>query len=121
VSNKQHARGGDYDPRFGHLVSDSFVPDLSPGAVQERNEALSQWQIRIRSKEPTLIEDVEIVHGPFTKARLRLYVLVRRTSYMVNGPNREVLWAIDAWHPKRDKWECVVNGRSRLQQGAAPW
>lgn len=121
MSNTKHARGGDYDPRYGHLVSDAFVPDLSQAAAQERMNTLQQWQIRLRSEEPTLITDTEIVHGSFDKARLRLYVLIRRTSYMVSGPNREVLWSLEGWNPKRNAWESVIQGRSRLKPGSAAW
>lgn len=96
------------------------IPELSARAAADRSSS-DRFQVRVRSEAPTLIEDAEIVTGSLAKARVRCYVLVRRTSYMVNGPNREVLWAIDGWNPKRQKWETVVSGKSTLAAGSAPW
>ena len=81
-----------------------------------------KWAIRIMSREPTLIQDKEILYEPDlmpppTAVIRRAYMLVRRTSYMVNGPNREVWWAIDRWVGGR--WETVLEGKSRLRRGAA--
>jgi hypothetical protein len=50
----------------------------------------------------------------------RAYSTVRRTSYMVGQPNREVLWAIDRWNYAKHEWQAIMNGKSRLAKGAGP-
>ena len=97
------------------------VPELSAGASQARAGALLRWMLRIRCHEPVLIDDSEEYHGTFDQARGRLYVLVRRTSYMVDGPNREVLWSAESWNVKRGKWETVIQGKSKLREGSDAW
>jgi len=94
------------------------VPEISADAAAER--AGTSWRIRIRSWEPTLIDDTEIVYGSVEKALARTYQIVSRTSYMVTGPNREVYWAIDAFSKKLRDWEQVVDGKSRLKAGSVP-
>lgn len=94
------------------------VPELSADASAER--AGIAWRIRIRSWEPTLIDDEEIVYGIVDKALARTYTLVSRTSYMVTGPNREVYWAIDTWDRKTRDWSQIVDGKSRLKKGSQP-
>jgi len=77
------------------------------------------WQVRVMSREPTLINDKEILHVRTLREVLaRTYSTVRRTSYMVNGPHREVMWAIDRWNYNRMEWQCIMNGKSRLKAGA---
>jgi len=93
--------------------------------VNEQQVKPGKWQIRIMSREPTVIEDKETVYEPDLlpppiPVIRRMYTLVRRTSYMVNGPNREVWWALDRWDWGRGSWECVMNGKSRLRKGSAP-
>jgi hypothetical protein len=75
-----------------------------------------KWQVRIRSEEPTVIDFKEVHYGNMMPTH-ELYTLVRRTSYMVEGPNREVWWAVDIW--KNDAWECIIDGKSKLHKGAA--
>jgi hypothetical protein len=84
--------------------------------VDGNGKSIYKWQIRIRSEEPTLIEYTEMLYEP-DMPMAEVYKLVRRTSYMVEGPNREVWWAVDIW--KNDNWECVIDGKSTLQAGAA--
>ena len=80
-----------------------------------------KWQVRVLSREPTLIDDKEILHVRTMREALeRMYTTVRRTSYMVEGPNREVMWALDRWNYNRQEWQCMMNGRSRLRKGAGP-
>lgn len=84
-----------------------------------------KWQIRIRSEEPHLVENSEVLYEPDLMPPpipvvQRAYTLVRRTSYMVGAPNREVWWAIDRWVWKNMSWETVVEGKSRLRKGAGP-
>jgi hypothetical protein len=75
-----------------------------------------KWQLRIRSEEPTVVDFREAHFG--TKAPMgELYKLIRRTSYQVEGPNREVWWALDIW--KNDQWECIIDGKSKLREGSA--
>lgn len=90
------------------------------GFVDGNGKPLHKWQVRIRSQEPTLIEFSETHFGDFNVARLECYKVARRTSYMVEGPNREVWWAIDWWNPEKRSWECIVDGKSKLHEGAAP-
>ena len=89
--------------------------------LQTSNGPVGKWQIRILSREPFLIEDSELLFRPTLREVLaRCYTTVRRTSYMVGQPNREVLWAIDRWNYKAEKWEPIINGKSRLAKGAGP-
>ncbi len=82
-----------------------------------KGRPLFKWQIRIRSEEPVLIEFSEQHFGPVAPMG-EVYTLVRRTSYQVEGPNREVWWAVDIW--KDDKWVVVTDGKSRLKADMPP-
>ena len=79
-----------------------------------------RFQIRIRSDQPTLIQNKEEFYGPYRDANHRAYILARRTSYMVNGPNREVMVSIEIYHYPSDKWETVFQAKTRLKEGARP-
>jgi hypothetical protein len=90
------------------------VPDDPPPGV-------GRWQIRLLCKQPTLIQDKEELCVPTMREVMdRCRVLIGRTSYMVNGPNREVLWAIDRWNTRTQAWVCMLNGKSRLARGEKP-
>jgi hypothetical protein len=89
--------------------------------IQTANGPVGKWQIRILSREPVLIEDSEVLFVSTLREVLgRCYTTVRRTSYMVGQPNREVFWAIDRWNYLAHKWEPIINGKSRLAKGAGP-
>jgi hypothetical protein len=77
---------------------------------------VNKWQIRIRSEEPTLIEYSEVKYS-FQPPEEDLFILIRRTSYMTERPHREVMWALDLWHPGAEQWVCCMNGKSRLKTG----
>jgi hypothetical protein len=94
------------------------MPDL-PSFTDGNGKPLFKWQIRIRSEEPTLIEYSEILFQP-NQPMHDLYKLVRRTSYMTEGPNREVWWGVDRWDISGHRWECVMEGKSKLHNGAGP-
>lgn len=80
-----------------------------------------KYQIRIRSEEPVLIDDTDVLIGWTAKdVWTRLYYTIHRTSYMVNAPNRWVWWAVDRWSYKTNQWVCLQNGKSRLDEGAKP-
>lgn len=83
---------------------------------------VGKWQVRIRSEEPTLIEYAEPMwERTMRPVMQRCYELSRRTSYMVEGPNREVWFAIDRWNSKRGEWQNICQGKSRLRKGAPAW
>lgn len=76
---------------------------------------VGKWQLRIRSEEPTLIENTEVVFERTLRPVMdRMYTMVKRTCYMVNGPNREVMWAIDRWNYRAERWNNICQGKSRL-------
>lgn len=78
-----------------------------------------RWQIRILSNEPVKINYTEHVSEPTLRPVLnRARTLIGRTSYMVNGPNREVMWSIERWITNDRKWVTVMQGRSRLRANA---
>lgn len=45
---------------------------------------------------------------------------IARASYMVNGPNREVLWSLECWNAKRRNFETVIQGKSTYPRKAPP-
>ena len=79
-----------------------------------------RFQIRIMSDQPTLIQNKEEVYGTHRSAVNRAYVLARRTSYMVNGPNREVKVSIEIYHYPTGQWETVFQAKTRLREGGKP-
>lgn len=78
-----------------------------------------RWQLRILSSEPTEIDFKEIRHDAMAPMG-ELYKLIRRTSYMVEGPNREVKWSLEIQPPGTDEWRTVAQGKSTLQAGKGP-
>jgi hypothetical protein len=79
------------------------------------------WRILIVSRDPTYIDDSEVMQArTFREVLERARVLVGRTSYMVNGPNREVYWAIEVWNRKRQEWQQICDNKSRLRKGVMP-
>jgi hypothetical protein len=52
------------------------------------------WRIRRESHEPNLIKEEEKINGLVDKVLARACILVRRGSYMVGKPDREVYWEI---------------------------
>jgi hypothetical protein len=93
----------------------------APVPLHTATGPVGRWQIRILSREPWLIENSEIIFRPTLREVLeRVSTQVRRTSYMVGQPNREVLWAVDRWNYAARRWEPIINGKSRLRKGAGP-
>ena len=90
----------------------------NPALLTGDGKPVFKWQIRIRSEQPTVI-DFKSEEYDTNAPMLECYKLIRRTSFMVNGPNREVWWAIDLWDSKKHKWETVVDGKSTLKQNAS--
>lgn len=85
------------------------------------NPSVPLWQIRVMSKEPTLIQDKELISARTLREVMeRARVTVTRTSYMVNGPNREVKWSVDRWNYKKQEWQSIIQGTSRLTEGRKP-
>lgn len=78
------------------------------------------YRVRIESKEPVVIRNEEIVYNSWKTAIERAYLLARRTSYMVNAPNRTVYWAVDRWSMNRREWVTCIERVSRLREGASP-
>jgi hypothetical protein len=93
----------------------------NPQLLTGNGKPVTKWQIRIRSEEPTVI-DFKTIEYDTNAPMLECYKLIRRTSHMVEGPNREVWWAIDVWKGRPDdgRWECVIDGKSKLKEGATP-
>jgi hypothetical protein len=90
-------------------------------AINSPGSAVFKWQIRVKSVEPVKIDDAEIIYRrSFTAVLDRASVTIARTSYMVGQPNREVYWAIDIWNDQRQRWDQIIDGRSRLKKGAGP-
>lgn len=83
-----------------------------------------KWQIRIQSHEPAEINYNEEMRSPNLRPVLdRCRTLVGRTSYMVNGPNREVYWSIERWvadGKTKPQWVTVIQGRSIMRKGLKP-
>jgi hypothetical protein len=93
----------------------------TPGPLHNGSGPIGKWQIRVLSREPWLIEDSEVLYVRTLREVLgRAYSTIRRTSYMVGQPNREVLWAIDRWNYAKHEWQAIMNGKSRLSKGAGP-
>lgn len=96
------------------------VPELSGEAAASRG-ATNTWRILIVSKEPVYIDDAEVMQARvFREVLERTRILAGRTSYMVNGPNREVFWAIEMWNRKRQDWQQICDGKSRMRAGGKP-
>jgi hypothetical protein len=82
---------------------------------------VNTWRILIVSREPVYIDDSEIMQArTFRDVLERARVLVGRTSYMVNGPNREVFWSIEVWNRKAHTWQTICENKSRLKEGIKP-
>ena len=88
------------------------------------SNGLPAWQIRMLSHEPVKVNYSETVHQRTLRPVLeRARTLIGRTSYMVNGPNREVLWSIERWvadGKHKPGWVTVMQGRSTLRKGLKP-
>lgn len=75
-----------------------------------------RWQIRLMSHEPVELKDTVFMDTCYLQEVIeRTMTLVARASFMVGQPNREVLWSIEQWDRKRQKWETVAQGRSRVK------
>jgi len=96
-----------------------MIPELSREASAGRLLP-NTWRILIVSREPTYIDDSEVLQGTLREVLERSRILVGRTSYMVNGPNREVFWSIEVWNRKRQDWQQVCENKSRLNEGLMP-
>jgi hypothetical protein len=96
-----------------------MIPELSREASTGRLLP-NTWRILIVSREPTYIDDSEVLQGTLREALARARILVGRTSYMVNGPNREVFWSIEVWNRKRQDWQQVCENKSRMRKGGMP-
>jgi hypothetical protein len=79
----------------------------------------ARFQIRIMADDPQT-EDTTEYYAPWTDVLQRAYVLARRTSYAVNGRNREVRVSIERWSNKDHTWKSVFQAKTRLREGAGP-
>jgi len=88
------------------------------------HNGLPRWQIRLISHEPAEIDYTEILYERTLRPVMqRARTLIGRTSYMVNGPNREVLWSIERWvndGKHKPGWVSVIQGKSTLRRNAKP-
>jgi hypothetical protein len=96
--------------------------ERSPSGLIVPKSALPKtpYQIRILSRDPVELEDTSRFTGTWNGALNRAYILARRTSYMVNGPNREVWGTIDRMNKTSREWETVFEFKTRLREGAGP-
>lgn len=86
------------------------------GSIPAVTVSLRRWQIRIEVDEPTVIRDAELLdRQDFRDVMERCMVSASRASFMVNGPNREVRWAIDLWDSDRQTFRNVCVGKSKLK------
>ena len=91
------------------------------GIVVVKNGGMRRrWRIRIMSKEPVLIDDTSAFTGTPTEAHQRAYVLARRTSFMVNGPNREIWGYVEGYSTKKREFIRVFEFKTRLREGSEP-
>jgi hypothetical protein len=75
-----------------------------------------RWKIDIISHQPVELHDTEFIDNKDVRPVIyRCYTQVARTSFMVNGPNREVYWTISQWNDKRRVWEEIASGRSKVK------
>ena len=88
------------------------------------SNGLPTWQIRMLCHEPAPIDYKEQQYERTLRPVLeRARTLIGRTSYMVNGPNREVMWSIERWvadGKHKPGWVTVMQGRSTLRKGLKP-
>jgi hypothetical protein len=97
------------------------IPELSAEQAAVRAGKTNTWRILIVSREPTYIDDSEIMQDPYFRPVLeRARILVGRTSYMVNGPNRDVYWAVELWNRKAQNWQQICEAVSRMPKGMKP-
>lgn len=94
-----------------------WTPSSKEGATAPAR--VNKYQIRIHAENPT-IDYSEILLNGIGAVERRIYELARRTSYQVNGTNIWVWWAIDEWVANTQSWSCVMNGKTRLKEGAGP-
>lgn len=94
------------------------MAELILGETSKNQGAL--WMIRIRSEKPTVIDFSEEMRGDGNDVNNRAYQLARRTSYMVNGPNREVMVSVERFSFRRAKWITVFQLKTKLKDGAGP-
>jgi hypothetical protein len=89
----------------------------SKDEVPQVTISVRRWQVRIEVDEPNVIRDSEVMdRQDMRDVMARAMQQVARASYMVNGPNREVRWAIDLWgHNGRQVWTNVCIGKSTLK------
>lgn len=86
------------------------------GEIPAFTLSVRRWQIRIEVDEPTLIRDAEVLDRQDIRDVMdRCMVSASRASFMVNGPNREVRWAVDLWDSDRQAWQNVCLGKSKLK------
>lgn len=86
------------------------------------------WQVRTRSEQPFIMEDQQQFTAPYGMApeeglpivMREARIMIGRASYMVNGPNREVMWSVERWDTNIYDWVTVVQGRSKVKSGAMP-
>lgn len=86
------------------------------GEIQARTVSVRKWKIRVRGvdAEPVELDSTELIdkqdiQDVFERAMQQ----VMRASYVVNGPNREILWSISLW--RRGEWQLVQEGKSKLK------
>lgn len=82
--------------------------------------AVAKYQIRILSREPVELRDTEIHMNTWEWVLTRCYEQCKRTSYMVNGPNREVWFSIERWSHKRREFITIYQGKTKLKEGVKP-
>lgn len=89
------------------------------GIILADNTPKAKFQIRIMANDPETL-DVTEYYTTWREVLQRAYILSRRTSYSVNGRNREVMCSIERWSNKIGKWVSVFQAKSRLRDGSGP-
>lgn len=76
------------------------------------------WLFRLRSSQPFLLEDHEVILGlrPMLE---RGRTLMERASFMTNGPNREIHWDMARWTPGKG-WLSQKQGKYTMKKGIRP-
>lgn len=84
---------------------------------------VGRWQIRLFSDDPSpgAVRYVEEMYEPTMRPVLaRLRTLLGRTSHNVNGQNRTVKFILARWNWRREEWQEVNRGESKLKEGMMP-
>lgn len=86
-----------------------------PEDIDLGNGSRQFYCIRLMVKQPHAIADQQFFtarNHDQAQRHPRMSEAIARASYMVNGPNREVLWSLECANKKRRVWETVIQGKS---------